>query len=128
MVVVMDMYVAVNHAKKQLFNIGTVLSFNDYYQAEFNIISGRKILDYPKTYEGILDYVNTMLFSRSQENNERIASALFELGIDIVVSFHGTGVYDIFNDCYLDYVYTGSVYDFDTDIGKSIRQIHEEEE
>jgi hypothetical protein len=127
MVVVMDMYVAANHAKKQLFNIGTVLSFNDYYHDEYYLNSGRKKLDYPKTYEGILEYVNSMLFSRTRENNERIAQALFVLGIDIVVSYHGTGIYDVFNERYLDYVYVGSVYDHDTDIGKTLHEIREEE-
>lgn len=116
-----DMYVAVNRAKKQLYIVGTVLSFNEFYVDEFMINRGHAH-EYPKTYAEIFKYVNDMLFSRSLENNKRIATDLFAMGIDIVVSYHGTGIYDIFNDAYLDYRYVGSVYDPDHDIGKTLRE------
>lgn len=120
-----NVYVAANHSKKQLFCLGKNLRFNEFYVDEFNLNAGLEKLEYPKTWEKLFDCVQVRGWPTSKSLD--IAQQLFDMGIDIVLSHEGDGIYDLYQDRYDDYTYIGSVYPNDTDIGKTQHEIMEED-
>lgn len=120
-------HIAANHAKKQLYILGKRLCFSAYYVDTYLLGHELEEHNYPKDYETLFNYVRGVHQTIPDSEVVDIARALTGMGIDIVLSDGGAGVYDSYDEMYLDYTYIGSVYKNDTDVGKTQREVNEED-